>query len=165
MHHHVKRSGDRESCRHNRSDAGEQNVFRESVPMTRFLSILVLCWLALVSTAQAGPKHVLARIGEVTLDHILPAATSLLATNAIHNCRQRFGIGGGCPDGGYGEFKAREAIRFGFSVGMGEASHGCFASVQTKKWACLFIAAVPVTINTVTTIQARNHHATFPVRP
>jgi hypothetical protein len=118
--------------------------------------------LALLLTAgavEAGPKHVLARIGEVTLNHIAPAATSLLATNAIHNCRLRFGVGGGCPDGGYGEFKAREAMRFGFSVGMGEASHGCFASVQTKKWACLFLAAAPITINTVTAIQAKEHRA------
>jgi hypothetical protein len=138
--------------------------FAEPVPQlykpgkhAAILAFLLIFWFAV--PANAGPKKVLLKIAEIAVDHVLPAVSSGLATNAVHNCRKRFGVGGGCPDGGYGEFKAREGMRFGFSVGMGELSHGCFASVETKKWSCLLIAAAPIALNTVTTIQARIHYA------
>lgn len=48
-------------------------------------------------------------------------AASGFATHEIHACRQRNDLIH-CPDGGYGEFRAREELRLGTSLGMAALS-------------------------------------------
>jgi len=116
---------------------------------------LALLFLLLPGLAVAGPRKV---VLHVLTDFVLPAGSSVAATHYIHTCRQQFGIGGHCPDGGYGEFKARESIRFGFSVGMGQLSHYWRKSEDDRfHWDWLLPTAGATTWNTVTAIQAATH--------
>jgi hypothetical protein len=113
--------------------------------------------LLFASSAQAWPsKKTMNKIAEILIDHVLPGATALMATNATHNCRRAIGLGNGCPDGGYGAYAAREGLRGGFSIGMGEISHGCYAQAVNNKdrMSCFIFAAVPIAWNTFDTVKA-----------
>lgn len=48
----------------------------------------------------------------------LTVGTAVATTLTINRCRHDHGIGGGCVDGGYGEYRAREALRVSLAVGM-----------------------------------------------
>lgn len=48
----------------------------------------------------------------------LTVGTAVATTLTVNRCRRDHGIGGGCADGGYGEYRAREALRISLAAGM-----------------------------------------------
>src|SRR5216684_1956808 len=115
----------------------------------------IILFLLFAPSAEAFPWK---KVAELTVNFGLTAGSSLLASKAIYDCRVKFGVGAGCPDGGYGELKAREGLRFSFSIGMGTLGHYWHKSEDDRKhWDWLLAPAVPIAINTVAIIQAKTH--------
>lgn len=79
---------------------------------------LALCFLLLASTLDAKPWYRDWRNWAIIGGSI---AASSYATNQIHNCRARNDLIH-CPDGGYGEFRARELVRLSTSVSVAALS-------------------------------------------
>lgn len=79
------------------------------------MKILLIFALLIPSALNAEPRHRWYR-DKVNLALIAAAVgSSLFATHAIHDCRMRNDLIH-CPDGGYGEFRAREELRGGVSL-------------------------------------------------
>jgi hypothetical protein len=118
----------------------------------RLLLVLLLC----ASSTMAEPRHWytdkanLAVIG-------LSLASSLVASHEVHDCRQRAGIEH-C-DGGYGPFKAREVVRFGFAGSMAALSIAAHRH-RLPEWA--IFAAAPIGWNAY--IARKNALVTSPCR-
>lgn len=83
--------------------------------MRKIIGCFIVLFLAPTSPAKPWYKdwRALTVVG-------ISLGSSVAATHEAHACRQRFGP---APcEGGYGEFAAREGLRFGMSAGMSALS-------------------------------------------
>jgi hypothetical protein len=81
-------------------------------------ALLLLISLTLqTAAANAEPRHHWYKDKTNWALLAVAVASSLYATHEIHNCRTRNDLIH-CPDGGYGEFRAREELRGGTSIGL-----------------------------------------------
>lgn len=85
------------------------------------MRIAALLLLLLPTVASAEPRHHWYKDPKNWMLIATSIAASAYATHEIHDCRMRNDLIH-CPDGGYGEFRAREEIRLGGALGMAALS-------------------------------------------
>lgn len=124
--------------------------------MNKTLALLAI--LTLAGNAEAKPRVADKKFWVMAG---LAVASSIATTQSIHRCRQDHGIGP-CIGGGYGEFRARETVRFSLTGGLVVASYfwkriDSESGTKHSFWWTLPLGAIAVNGGTI----ARNQLRTF----